>query len=442
MSKSNVFFRIIFLILFTLSANSFVIMKCNPLFSVIVVIAFLLANILPGFTERKIPNIHLKVCNHGAECLTIFSLSVILSIVYHIIMAFLLLPQDYVTYIFSALICVVAHVILFWNGIISVYCTSLQLGIKHRVIGILCGMIPIVHLLALNKTIKITLEEVRFETEKDIINKNRENQQICKTKYPVLFVHGVFFRDIKNLNYWGRIPKELIRNGATVFYGEHQSALSVKDSAMELTTRIKQILKETGCEKVNIIAHSKGGLDCRYALAYTDIAPYVASLTTINTPHRGCDFADYLLSKISPKIKNRIASTYNSAALKLGDTTPDFMAAVNDLTAETCVELDKEMQAPENVYCQSVGSVLKKATNGKFPVNFSYHLVKYFDGANDGLVATDSFEWGENYKLLVPTGKRGISHADMIDLNRENIPDFDVREFYVQLVAELKRRGL
>ena len=29
-----------------------------------------------------------------------------------------------------------------------------------------------------------------------------------------------------------------------------------------------------------------------------------------------------------------------------------------------------------------------------------------------------------------------------MDLNRENLPDFDVREFYVQLVADLKNRGL
>ena len=30
----------------------------------------------------------------------------------------------------------------------------------------------------------------------------------------------------------------------------------------------------------------------------------------------------------------------------------------------------------------------------------------------------------------------------MIDLNRENIDGFDVREFYVQTVAQLKRKGL
>ena len=30
----------------------------------------------------------------------------------------------------------------------------------------------------------------------------------------------------------------------------------------------------------------------------------------------------------------------------------------------------------------------------------------------------------------------------MIDLNRENIPGFDVREYFVKQVADLKRRGL
>ena len=29
----------------------------------------------------------------------------------------------------------------------------------------------------------------------------------------------------------------------------------------------------------------------------------------------------------------------------------------------------------------------------------------------------------------------------MVDLNRENIPGFDVREFYLDLVRELKQKG-
>ena len=79
---------------------------------------------------------------------------------------------------------------------------------------------------------------------------------------------------------------------------------------------------------------------------------------------------------------------------------------------------------------------------GQFPLNLSYRYVKNFDGENDGLVGESSFAWGEKYTLLRSRGTRGISHGDVIDLNRENIEEFDVREFYVGLVEELKGRGL
>ena len=90
---------------------------------------------------------------------------------------------------------------------------------------------------------------------------------------------------------------------------------------------------------------------------------------------------------------------------------------------------------------QSIGSKLNKAAGGRFPLNFTYHLAKYFAGTNDGLVSESSFHWGSSFQMLTVRGDRGISHGDMIDLNRENIPEFDIREFYVQLVANLKQRG-
>ena len=111
-------------------------------------------------------------------------------------------------------------------------------------------------------------------------------------------VHGVFFRDFRFFDYWGRIPNDLKENGATIYYGNHSSALPVSLSASEIASRIHDIVSSTGCGKVNIIAHSKGGLDCRYAISELGISKYVASLTMINTPNRGCEFADYLLSKV------------------------------------------------------------------------------------------------------------------------------------------------
>ena len=170
-------------------------------------------------------------------------------------------------------------------------------------------------------------------------------------------------------------------------------------------------------------------------------APYVASLTTISTPHRGCIFADYLLDKIPAKIQKSVARKYNAALRKFGDHDPDFLAAVRDLTASACARRNEELPNHPDVFYQSVGSRMNSASSGRFPLNMAYPLVRHFDGANDGLVSVDSAVFGEHFTLLTTEEGRGISHGDTIDLNRENIPGFDVREFYVNLVKNLKNRG-
>ena len=332
--------------------------------------------------------------------------------------------------------------VLFWIGIILVYTSSVQLGVKKRIIGALCGWIPFVNLFMLTGIIRTCRQEVAVERNLAKRDRERAEQQVCKTKYPLLLVHGVFFRDFDHFNYWGRIPAELEKNGATIYYGEHNSAASVNDSALELEKRIKEIVEQTGCGKVNIIAHSKGGLDSRTAIATTSARQYVASLTTINTPHRGCEFADYLLGEIPPKQQEMIAKQYNTVAAKLGDKNPDFLAAVYDLTSEKCRERNEIIHDDPDIYYQSVGSVMNEASSGQFPLNFTYRLVKYFDGENDGLVGIDSFNWGSSLQMVRLEKKgRGISHGDMIDLNRENLKGLDIREFYVQLVSDLRERG-
>lgn len=398
---------------------------------------FLAINIFPSVCNAKIKSFRNRVCAEGADLLTSFLIAATLTTVFYI--AELIVSGISVLWWISAGLAVLELAFVFWNGIIRVYCTSVQLGITNRVIGILCGPIPILHIWALWKIIRITSKEAWFEHDKYILNKQREIHQICKTKYPLLMVHGVFFRDYKYVNYWGRIPNELRKNGATVYFGNHQSALPVNLSGEELAQRIKNICEQTGCEKVNVIAHSKGGLDARYAVSRCGADKYVASVTTISTPNRGCVFVDWLLNKISKSVQNGIAATYNSALRKLGET-PDFISAVQDLTYERCAELNIQMPDSDSVFYQSVGSKLNKAVSGKFPMNMSYHFVKHFSGDNDGLVSTDSFAHGK-YTYLTVKGKRGISHADIVDMNRENIDGFDVREFYVQLVAELKQKG-
>ena len=50
-------------------------------------------------------------------------------------------------------------------------------------------------------------------------------------------------------------------------------------------------------------------------------------------------------------------------------------------------------------------------------------------------------KWGADFTYVTPRKSRGITHGDMIDLMRENIDGFDVRETYVELVSGLKQKG-
>lgn len=345
-------------------------------------------------------------------------------------------------FLVTAVLLVVLCAALFWTGLILLYTTCDQLRLKKRVLGLVLAWVPVANLVMLIDLIVTADREYRFEKARLRRDAARREQQICRTRYPLLLVHGVFFRDFKHLNYWGRIPKALEQNGAQIFYGEHNSASSVAESAAQLKERITRLVNETGCGKVNIIAHSKGGLDARCLLSDPSAAACVASVTTINAPHRGCKFADWLLEKVPARQQEQLARAYNAAAARLGDREPDFLAAVRDLTAESCRERNKVLRDPEGVLCRSVGSVQRRAVSGRFPLNLTHRFVKYFDGENDGLVGTGSFAWGERLTMLRASGRRGISHGDVIDLNRENIPGFDVREFYVQLAAELKEAGL
>lgn len=439
--KKRAWLSAILCIVLCFCGNSYLIWSYNIWLLFPILGAFVFSNLISSLCYKGIKRKKLRICAHGTMLLNIFYVYLPVSLIAHIVLAFVYLPSNWLKLVLSLTSCVAAGSIIFWNGMISVYISSVQLRIKERLLGAICGMIPVLNLIMLARIIRITQREIMVESEKDKLNDIRKSERICATKYPILLVHGVFFRDSDILNYWGRIPSELEKNGAEVHYGDQQSALSVKDSARELSEKISEIINTTGCDKVNIIAHSKGGLDTRYAIQNYAIGKYVASLTTINTPHRGCKFADYLLEKASARLLSSVADKYNKIFSLIGDGSPDFVSAAKDLTTSSCLEFNERVNDTKGVYCQSVGSVQKKATSGRFPLNITYHLANMFDGENDGLVGEESFSWGEKYILVKPCGSRGISHGDMIDLNRENFDGFDVREFYVQLVADLKNKG-
>lgn len=345
--------------------------------------------------------------------------------------------------IINALICAALIFILLFNGITRIFTCSGQLGLMPRIGLLLLWWVPVINIILLRKFLSVSLSEYKYTVEKHRLNTDRKHEELCKTKYPLLMVHGIFFRDWKNFNYWGRIPKELTDNGAVIYYGSHQSTASVEQCAAELKECILGIIRDTGCEKVNIIAHSKGGLDSRYAISCLDMGKYAASLTTISTPHLGCNYVGRLLELIPKKTILAIGKKYESVYTKLGDDNPDFFSGLKDLTDKECERLNNIMKDVPGVLYQSVGSRMRSFSSAMFPLNVGYGIIKLFGGGeNDGLVSTKSMARGDFLGVLNPKGKQGISHGDVIDLTQKNIESFDVCEFYVDLVNKLRLKGL
>lgn len=403
-------------------------------------VLFLICNIFPTVEKNLSQKLHIAA--GGTNLLISFLVLLVLDSAYVLTTGALWFGMFSTMFWNNVIVVYITELLIFWNGIIRIYCTSTMIGTRWRIVGILCGMIPIANIIVLVRLIHLARSEIGMEKSRTIRNRERKDMAVCATKYPIVLVHGVFFRDLEKLNYWGRIPEELEKNGATLYYGEQQSALGIEESAKEVAEKIKSIVEETGCEKVNVIAHSKGGLDSRYAISCLGADKYVASLTTVNTPHRGCVFAEWLLDHAPDKLREGIASKYNAVFTLIGDKNPDFLKAVNDLKASSCQKFNEQVKDVPGIYYQSVGSKINKVMSGVFPLNFSHLLAKYFDGPNDGLVTVSSSKWGEKFTYLESKAPDGVSHADVIDLARHDKPDLDIREFYVGLVSDLKTKGL
>ena len=150
--------------------------------------------------ERKLQNIH-----KGANLLVIFLVSTSILACFYIpgVLGFLGLPgfnQAKPFWITSGIIVYLIELIIFWNGMIRIYLTSTQLRIKLRVLGLIFGMILPINIIILIFMIIRVRQEYTFETAKLKLNEERKDQQICKTKYPLLLLHGVFFRDFRYCN--------------------------------------------------------------------------------------------------------------------------------------------------------------------------------------------------------------------------------------------------
>ena len=264
-------------------------------------------------------------------------------------------------------------------------------------------------------------------------------------KYPVLLVHGMGFRDNDFIGYWGRIPKALEECGCRVFFGEQDANADIETNAAHLAQRIDQILTQTGAERLNIIAHSKGGLDSRYAISTLGIGSKVASLTTICTPHNGSKTMDLLVKLPDPLIRF-VGFCSDIFFRKLGDKHPNSYKVFRCFTTAAAKEFNANNPDHTDVLYQSYAFVMNSPFSDVF-LWFPSLVVGMVEGENDGLLPPASVKWGNFKGIYRGNGNRGISHLDEIDMRRRPLSKAtgngvsDIISIYKEIVNELAQKG-
>jgi triacylglycerol lipase len=257
-------------------------------------------------------------------------------------------------------------------------------------------------------------------------------------KYPIVLVHGIACYDRKklvNINFWGRIPETLRKYGIKVYFGNTDAWGTYESNSLMLKSTVEKILNETGTEKVNIIAHSKGGLDSRYLIWKYDFGSKIASLTTVSTPHHGAEIADLLYgqkiihSSIAKKVLKILGKLY-------GDFNPDLYMVNYELTTERMRKFNEDVKPDQNVYYQSLYTTMKNSFDD-IMFFYSYRYIEKLAGANDGLVSERSANWGNNVNKI----DGGISHCEILDFKRRKISGVNIPNIYVKIARGLSKMG-
>lgn len=252
----------------------------------------------------------------------------------------------------------------------------------------------------------------------------------CRTKYPIVLVHGLHARPGAPGSF-GRIPDDLRAHGAVVHVTAQDAVGTVEGNARQLAVAFRQILVRTGAQKLNLIAHSKGGIECRCAISALGWGDRIASLTMLSTPNRGL----YTVSRLArTPLFDALSLPVNLWWQLQGDDAPDFAAAVRALTAGSMDVFNACHPDDPRVCYQSFGAVRGSAK--KDPLMSIFGLVfDRHDEETDGMVSPAAAAWGAYRGTL-----SGVSHQALCDLYRRDTAGFDVRAFYRSIAADLAQK--
>ena len=194
---------------------------------------------------------------------------------------------------------------------------------------------------------------------------------------PVLLIHG-YGEDAAIWKKWeDLLKKDGIQFFTITFKDSDDKCGSAEQHAKELEKRVQDVKQQSGAQKINIVGHSKGGLDARVFLDITDTKD-VANLIMIGTPNAG-----------SPA-----AETNDACAPAIFDLRPEANATKAEVN-------------PNTKYYTIAGDWLP-AAQGNLAI----------PGHDDGLVPVESVESQGYFQSL---GRTEHAHAELLQEQEYNM---------------------
>jgi triacylglycerol lipase len=245
-------------------------------------------------------------------------------------------------------------------------------------------------------------------------------RKLPRSPHPIVLAHG--WGGIDRIgpfpigySYFRGIPATLRGAGHTVYVARVPPTASIDLRAAALARQLRAL--DT---RVDIIAHSMGGLDARLALARYGVSDRVASLTTIGTPHHGTPLADVALAFGEWRRTRGVLDVMGLNVDGVYDVSTKRMREFNRRVANVPGVLYASVVAAANLDAGGVHKMLS--------VGHSYLLRKA--GPNDGVVPALSQLWGETLDEV------DADHWAQIGW----FGRFDVHAFYVRLAEQLAER--
>ncbi len=201
---------------------------------------------------------------------------------------------------------------------------------------------------------------------------------------PVVLVHGLFGFDRigvpgARFDYFRGIAAHLASLGCTAQAVKLPMMSSVPARAKALVAAIDAL----PYEHIDLIAHSLGGLDARYALAHLGLSARVRSLVTIGTPHRGSPLADLFHEGQLDWLRRLVG------VLGLPITALEW------LSSSALDKFNREVPDVPGVRYACVVGGLRKGSAIPITLVASHAWLSRIAGPNDGVVPVSSQFWGE-----------------------------------------------